>query len=518
MKSMRRVRCAVAAAVATAAVAACGSTAQVTTGNADGLAGPATGGLTGGSAGNGAELGVTTGAGPMGGSAGTGISAPTGPRSTAATGRAGVGGPAVTSSNTAPLPSPGAAARGVTATTIKIGFIGVDQAGISDVNNQFGGNIKATDPRQQVAAVVKYVNEHGGVAGRKVIPVIAIRDPSSGDPNHGESICQKLTQDDKVFAVVTNAAMDAQKCYVKHQTLLLNDGLESEPTALRPFAPYVWVPGLPTVEAAYAAYVDGLRGQGYFAKGAKVGILGREGAATRSAYNTVVVPALKRLGFPPTEVFWISEQAQNSNTDFAAAAQAAELRFKSKGITHVMFMAPGGSAPQYFMTSAQQQGYFPRYGLSSFDQPGFFLEPTVPATQLRGSVGAGFNQITDVDAASGDPYPTGQAETQCFEAMKSNGDTPPNARAAAFGAEFFCDGLFMLQAAARTLRDNLSVATWTEAASRLGTSYQATYSLPGGTRFVPGQRAGGAFYRYLAYVDTCACFRYTSGNKLIPQP
>jgi hypothetical protein len=196
--------------------------------------------------------------------------------------------------------------------------------------------------------------------------------------------------------------------------------------------------------------------------------------------------------------------------------QSAVLKFKDKGVDHVFFMIAGGGAPLIFMNQAQTQAYFPKYAFSSNDTPGFLLESGAPPTQLNGSLGAGWFETSDVNAQQGDPYPTGPAEDLCYKAVQANGDAPPPARAAGFTAAVACDGAFMLQAAAVGLKDTISTESWAAAAERLGTRFQASYSLPGGTRFEPGRRAGGSTDRNLAFVNTCKCFQYTSGNKAIP--
>jgi ABC-type branched-subunit amino acid transport system substrate-binding protein len=454
-----------------------------------------------------AAPGSVSGGGGAGGSSGS-----------LATGRSGTAGPA-TAVGTGTETSGGAVAtKGITATTVRVGFIAVDQSGAASASSAYGvpGAVKTGDPRTEINAIVRYINDQGGVAGRKVDHVIEVRDPQNSDPNYGEAMCAKFAQDHKVFAVVTNATLDAEACYAKNRILLLNDGVMSAKT-LSALSPYIWVPGQPTAESGYAALLDSLVAQKWFDGAKKLGFIGREGPVTLEPYRTVVQPRLERLGFPDKEIerLLISENADTS--EFQAAVQGAVLKFKTEGVDHVFFMIPGGGAPLIFMNQAQSQAYTPRYAFSSFDTPGFVLQAGAPPTQLRGSLGAGWFMTADVDASRGDPYPSGPAEEQCHKAVQANGDAPPPARAAGFTAAVACDGAFLLQAAGVGLKDTLSPGTWAAAAERLDTRFQASYSLPNGTRFTPGSRAGGAFYRQLAFVTSCNCFQYVSGNKSIPR-
>lgn len=521
-----------AACVAVAATAACGSTVQTTAGEqvivgggpggsplaaGDGLggagsAGSAGVGAVGGPADPGAAVPLAGGSTGIGTGSGTATSADAAPLTTA--GSPGSG-PAPAGASGGPPAQARGDRPGITDKTIRVGFIVLDQAGVSSVTGNFGASGAATgDPKRQVAAIVKWVNDRGGVAGRKVEPFTVVRDPSSDDDNQMEAICTKMTEDFKVFAVVTNFTDQTEACYAKRRTLLLNDGVVSK-SVLSQFNPFVWVPGLLTSEAGYVAFVDSLVAQKWFQGAKKIGVVAFDRPSNVQTYKSLVLPRVKAAGFSDVETYWIKDGSNTS--ELQAAAQAAALRFKEKGVTNIFFMAPGAGAPLIFMQTAQSQGYFPRYGLSSYDSPGFILQASAPPTQLRNSLGAGFNMIVDVDNANGDPYPSGVAEKECREALQSTGDSPPATRTTSAFAAFLCDGLFMLQAAGKNLKDTISVQSWGVAAEQLGTSFQASFSLPGGTRFGPGIRAGGQVYRFLAFIDTCNCFRYTSGNKPVPQ-
>ena len=417
-------------------------------------------------------------------------------------------------------PPPTALPQGVTDKEIKIGVIGVNQASTAAVGNTFGADVpNPGDPKRQTEAIVKYINDNGGIAGRTVVPIVVERETSSTDPNQLEKICAAMTQDHKVYAVITNYSDDTHACYAKRRTLLLDDNGMSERVVLNPLNPWVWGPGLPTTEGTMRALIDSLAAQDYFGgEDVKLGLISHDEPANHALVNDVIVPRLAKLRQNvDVSVFIKGPESTQDQASWAQAIQNAQLKFQTEGVTHVMFNAGGGGVPIIFMNQAERQLYRPRYAVSSTDSPGLLLENSVPPEQLRGAVGAGYNLITDVNAQNAPPYPTGEAEKRCVEALRSQGDPPPSNRTVAFAAEYICDGFFMLQAAFPQRTEDLSIGAWTTAVEALGTSYQATYSLPGGTEFGPGIRAGGQYYRWLQFVNQCKCFRYASDNKRIPQ-
>lgn len=408
--------------------------------------------------------------------------------------------------------------QGVTDTTVKVGFIGLDEASAGSAMAAFGGTAPQANTRAQMESIVEWINKRGGIAGRKIVPVYAERKAADADGNADTSRCTRFTQDEKVFAVVADFVGSAVACYAKARTLLLVDNqVLSARTDYAALSPYVWNPGLPTAEGGYQALFDGLIAQGYFAKDSKLGMVMYDDPATHHAYDHIVVPALRSINYKVTDpVFITRPRSTSDNGEWAAQIHNAQLKFRTHGVDRVVFMMPGGGAPVVFMNQAESQGYRPVYGLSSYDGPGFLLQGKIPDAQLRGSMGAGFQQMVDVDQQRSDPYPSGRAEIQCQQAVASSG-TQAKTRPEAFAGEYLCDGAFLLQAAAQGLGSALSVPSWAAAAERLGRSFQATYSLPGGTVFGPGLRAGGGSYRYLRFLDDCRCFRYTSKNRPIPQ-
>ena len=118
--------------------------------------------------------------------------------------------------NTGSVPG-GATAQGVTASTIKVGFSYIDLATLAK-----SGIIKVDHgPYEQIAKVlVDDINARGGINGRKLVLVTAKYSPIGNEEQL--AACTKLTQDDKVFAVLDGLLGDNNLCITQqHSTILV---------------------------------------------------------------------------------------------------------------------------------------------------------------------------------------------------------------------------------------------------------------------------------------------------------
>ena len=81
-------------------------------------------------------------------------------------------------------------------------------------------NTNHGDYEKSYQAVIDDLNKHGGINGRKVVPVIAGIDPLGTAP--AQETCLKFTEDDPVFAAVGFFNADVPLCYAeKHDTPVL---------------------------------------------------------------------------------------------------------------------------------------------------------------------------------------------------------------------------------------------------------------------------------------------------------
>jgi len=177
---------------------------------------------------------------------------------------------------------------GVTSTTVKVGVALVDFNCIS----QFVSSIRVNQ-QQVYDAFVNDINEHGGVAGRRIIPVYESYCPIG---NAGAlTLCTKFSEDDKVFAVLgdfVDFSGDAQTCLARdHSTVLMTFELSQAIMNQSPPGMIV-LPG--TNPERDDAVLFGLLQKQHTLDGKKVAVLGE--VTNQGAITTSILPGLKRLG------------------------------------------------------------------------------------------------------------------------------------------------------------------------------------------------------------------------------
>ena len=400
---------------------------------------------------------------------------------------------------------------GITADKIKLGFIIVE-------NNQqmlsfYGVKGGATgDTRAQVDAVVNDLNSRGGVLGRKIEPVFRTLDATAqGDSFPG--FCTAFTQDKdtRVFAVLSpwnsNAAFHA--CLAKAGTLYITDanGQEDQETFLE-FKPYL-VTGFMTSSRSAVTLAQALHQAGFFNDNTRLGVIRPSHPTGLRVYNQHFKPALASFGVIPVD-------DTNSGLTTTAGVMAVQ-RFSEKKINQVAFITNAGGPVLGFMTAAQSQQYFPRYGLASPDLPATIAQ-NIPPTQLKDAIGAGWAPGMDVFNSEGPPLTT--AERRCLDIHAKAGNqysTRGGEEVGPFIALTFCDMLWLFEEAGTKAGRTLNAAGFAAALAQLGTSHQTTATF--GTNFAPGIFDGATQYRPLAYDDSesCRCWRYTGQAQTVPR-
>jgi hypothetical protein len=139
------------------------------------------------------------------------------------------------------------------------------------------------------------VNAHGGIGGRKIVPVFHTFCPIGNA--QALSLCTKFTEDDKVFAVLGNFvdfSGDAQTCLAKqHHTVLMTFQLtqailDESPPGL------ILLPGS-SPERIDSVLISLLKKQGTL-KDKKIAVLGE--TTSQKVVKNSVEPEIKKLGIP----------------------------------------------------------------------------------------------------------------------------------------------------------------------------------------------------------------------------
>ncbi|MGH3803577.1 MAG: hypothetical protein ACRDTD_26290, partial [Pseudonocardiaceae bacterium] len=386
----------------------------------------------------------------------------------------------------------GGEGQGVTSSEIKVGVVHLLHA-------EAGGG-SSVDQKAQAQAVIDYVNSHGKVAGRTLVPVyqaVDLQKAAGGSPESTKA-CTALTEDTKVFAVLATAAID-NKCLIKHHTPIIASGLNAsrdnaDGSGYRGHEQYLYGPSALPTDDNFRVLIDGLAQQDFFSRmpdgasgSAKIGVV------TFAQQKTGVGPALESaLAEHDLKVtdYGLVENTGNS-------APSIVLRFTREGITHVLF--PNYS-PVTFAPAAEAQEYRPLYGLSSSNVPGL-IEKMLPAAQLKGAQGVGWMPFTDVGAQQ-ETGLTGQSAQLCTKIMKDA--HLPVTHDAMQSAAAYCDDFLVLQ---RSLQGAKSVTPQT-----LQHGYEAIGAWDSPAAFSaklgPDRHAGVSGSRDLAFDAGCSCFRY----------
>jgi len=399
-------------------------------------------------------------------------------------------------------------AQGVTATTVKVGFI------IPTGYSSYGSGAAFASPNfgdvaAQVTALTRWINGHGGIGGRQIIAVTQNHDINNDSRTEEEGICKSFTEDQHVFAVVLAAQgyPETRKCYADHQTLILDPtpflyGSDS----FRVLAPYYWSPNYVNYSRVMRALVPQLVQASYFSGSYTLGVVTYDVDVYHSIVDNDLKPALRAAGITLSD----SNIKYIANTDIPTiqrGATQAVAQMQVARVNRVIFAGLGPYAP-LFMSTAEGAHFTPRYGVTSYDQPWFDQgwNAMNPAEQLKGAVGIGFAPVQDVaDAQYAFPAP---GENPCL-AIYGEAGIHFAQRQDSQHALAYCDAIKMLQAAAGPVGAGLTVPAWANVAARLGNSFQSSTAFS--TSFPGGRMDGGAAVRPLAFNSGCSCFTYTGG-------
>ena len=392
-------------------------------------------------------------------------------------------------------PAPPPSGPGVTDTEVRVGFIITD---LTRIETALGLDVpEQGDVEAQILAITEYVNETGGIGGRTMVPFIREFDALLDSPLVEEELCNAVTQDDEVFAVVLTGQFqdNARPCYAGRQTLMLDTTFYPVDVAdHQELAPYLWSFTVTEYSNLVTALITGLALSGWF-EGATLGVLGPDNAITEAAYDNAAAPVLDRLGID------VAERARIDTTDagtFQPSIDAAVLEFKDAGVTHVITLG-GNRVQPFFMQFAELQNYTPTYALTSYDSPVFSIE-SFPAS-VEGASGVSVVPAYDI-ADDQYAFPANPTEELCIEIMERTGDEFPTRANARTGLQY-CDAALLLQRGAANLTDTLDAARWTEAIWDLGDTFQlaSTYR----TRFFEGSYTGADAYGVTAFDPACEC-------------
>ena len=399
-----------------------------------------------------------------------------------------------------------------TAGALRAGTYYFDSDSTNALISSVGANSAMGDMRAQQRAVADWINRNGGLAGRRLELTQHQIDIQADPSTEAQALCEAWTDRGVVAGVgsLPTANPVLVSCLAKRKTLAIGGSSSNVGTSedFARWAPYYYAPASVELVSAGRIYGRGLLDRGFFGAGARVGVLYVETPEHQAALRQGLLPALSAEGIEPTDTAGVAYDGSFADySNLVSQAQSATLRFRSRGVTHVLFVDTGGALAFWFTQQAQSQGYNPRYGLSTLSAPAF-LEANVDRRQLRDAVAVGWRPADDVGYQRG--LPSNPARELCQRIMKQAGLEPRSA----FDLQLqltTCSGLMLLKAGVDRAGTTDPVR-FQSAVAGLGTT-----NVPSASGFVDryaaGKPWGGSGYATSVFVEQCGCFRYDSTSR-----
>lgn len=245
----------------------------------------------------------------------------------------------------------------------------------------FGAPLATGDNRKQAKTVADWINARGGIRGRPLEYVF--HGVSSGDyyndrEGASEKTCVAFTQDNKLYAasiLYTNPNLVG--CLADAGVLVTAATYPQDAEVFQRYSRYFYMPAAMNVTRANKEMVAQLTASTFLPRNAKVGI-GFEDTPQYRRVAAALKADLKARG-----ISVVAEFGENRD-DFSTVPsqnQNAVVQFRQAGVTHVLFADGGGSVALYFMLAADNQRWFPKYGLGTQNAINV-LELYVPESQL----------------------------------------------------------------------------------------------------------------------------------------
>ncbi|WP_436776385.1 ABC transporter substrate-binding protein [Yinghuangia sp. YIM S09857] len=219
------------------------------------------------------------------------------------------------------------ASPGVTSDTIELGIAYPDFSSVQQFVAIDQGDYEAT-----YNALIKKINDAGGIHGRKIVPVYGKANLIS--PTAAQQTCVELTEDKDVFAVLAVAVREDQAlCYTDTHRTAMVGWSQSKASAARARAPWF------TYYVGDDSPVGGMEvfaARGDFA-GRKVAVVAN--ATEKTSVDKHVLPALQRLGVTPVTTGYMPASAG----DAAAYAQQAGVflqKAQAEGADTLLLVGP----------------------------------------------------------------------------------------------------------------------------------------------------------------------------------
>jgi len=393
--------------------------------------------------------------------------------------------------------------------------IGVLAAGsFSDAAASAGGNSgTSTSGDGTMKAVLRYYEQRGGIAGRRIHAIFSTVAPTTTDYDSALAAeCAHFTQDNNVAVLLSNIGYykdSFEACLNAKRKPHIEGGWGlTDEADLRRFPGY-YLPNMPSYDDRFASLVASGIQSGQLTRDSKVGVIVEDCPTIQRAYAREWQPRARSAGLVVDEFHTKCISGAEDAGQLAQDMQSAQLRFRADGVTTVMFATyPTEVNVLFFTQSASGQKWYPKYYLDSKARVGH--ESTTgnyPADQLRNMRGVGWAPALDVTK----PTLTAPAQKRCLAIMKQYGINVQTGLDAelAFSA---CDPFFLLEAALAASRGGSEPAALQRAIEAMGSTFSASGN-GAATTFSTGRHYGTALYATWAFRAQCNCAAYSGGFR-----
>ena len=428
--------------------------------------------------------------------------------STTQNGSGGTGGGSANGGSNLPGDGQVAPSRAQVTTPIEIGLlVGPSSASAQSAlgSNKSAASGFGTDATFK--ALVQYYNSHGGLGGRKIVPITYTANATDASyDNDAQAACATFTQDHHVAAVITtsgdfwsdNYASCLSRAHIPNLALSFattdDVGFKSYPTTFATTAI--------SVDERLMVVVQEMIKTQHLRRGDQLGVIVEGCPFNVRAYTNTLVPLAKREGLS------LNRRDINCVTGYSDAGtaigqiQASVLPFETANVQKILPIAGyETSVVDYFEKQAQSQGYAPTYFVSSTSQMAS-QQSNFTASALRRIFGTGWMPTTDVAV-----YAPDATTRECRKILASYGIVAQN-RADQYLVDGSCDPFRYLDAALRSTNGAADVGSLKTAIEGLGGRVPSSAMLGGTNGLSPRQHFAAVNVDAFSYVPNCTCFQY----------
>jgi hypothetical protein len=384
--------------------------------------------------------------------------------------------------------------HGVTATTITIAFLVVDLGGVSKV----GFSVPGFDVQSQETYINSFldnVNNHGGILGRKIVPVFVTYDPTNQSTS--TAACRTATQDHEIFAAIDSGGglnEPGQLCFTQqnHTPLIGVGAFGTAPEIYQQAGGYLF-----TVDAsglrALANMASLLDARGVL-KGKHIGIVDRDFPGTLQTVSDGLVAILQQSGYQ------VTYRSDLSSDDGTAASQTpvAAQQMQAHGVDTV-FLLTDFIIGSGFVQAADKSAYHPLYLASDFES---MTNDTAVQSMPSSFQAIGVTASRIGEWRVGLPEPAVDAACRQIYAA-ATGANPQRSENAYGGMDLACGLVDLIVRGTTSAGPDLTRDKFVAGVQQIGS---IDFPFFGGFSYQTGKFDGGDAVRTLQFDNSCMCW------------